>query len=59
MSHKRKHYKLDFINTKHKRLLKDLKDKSQTRGKYFQNTYLTKDLNLEYIKNFQNKTIRK
>lgn len=42
-----------------KRLLKDLKDKSQTKGKHFQNAHLTKDLNLEYIKHFQNKAIRK
>lgn len=36
-----------------------MKDKLQTRRKYSQTAYLTKNLYLEFIKDFQNPTVRK
>ena len=55
--------KLDFLESESvyfkKESLKRMKYKPQTGRKYLQITYLTRDLNPDYIKNFQSSTVKK
>ena len=56
-------HKWDFVKIKSsvKDTVKRMGEKKthKTSRKYFQNTYLIKDLYLKYIKNSENKTVRK